>query len=192
MSCTSTRKARRATSLRRRGARSSFAGRTYHVVATDDGAGLNVYINGNLDASVRAAGPLSYSTTDKVGLTIGGAAASTNRAVFNGAIDDVAIYPTAMPSSAISAHYWGGSPITGDTEVPLSADGFVDSFGVVTHLHYQNSPYDLQFERVKSLLVELGVRHIARLSVYRQLAAVQKAAWKNLPRPVSIVRSGRT
>ena len=140
-----------------------LTGQSYHVAATDDGVELKLYVNGKLETTVRAAGPPSYSNLNGAGLTIGGAAESTNRAIFNGTIDDVGIYPTVLSPSTVAAHYVAGSSTTGwpyESETPLSADGFVDSFALVTHLHYQNSPYDLQFERVKSLLVQLGVRHI--------------------------------
>ena len=134
-----------------------IAGQNYHVVATDDGVELKLYMNGKLETTVRAAGPPTYSNLQNTGLTIGGAAGSTNQGVFAGAIDDVAIYPTVLSALTINAHYAAGSYAS---EVPRSADGFVDSFGMVLHLHYQTSPYDLRFEEVKSLLTEVGVRHI--------------------------------
>ncbi|RZS87401.1 NPCBM/NEW2 domain-containing protein [Motilibacter rhizosphaerae] len=41
----------------------------------------------------------------------------------------------------------------------LSADGFVDSIGVATHLTYTNTPYG-NYDMVEKRLADLGVRHI--------------------------------
>ena len=138
------------------------AGQTYHIVVTDNGSQIALHVNGRLDGTASGHGYPSYTNLLNCGLTIGGAAQSMNRAIFNGAIDDVAVYSTALSASTIAAHYALGTTRAWpyESETPLSADGFADSFGVVLHLHYQDSPYDLQFESVKSRLIELGVRHI--------------------------------
>lgn len=41
-----------------------------------------------------------------------------------------------------------------------SADSFVDSVGVNTHLYYNDTPYHQKFGAVRQRLLELGVRHI--------------------------------
>lgn len=41
-----------------------------------------------------------------------------------------------------------------------SADSFVDSVGVNTHLYYNDTPYHQNFGTVRQRLLELGVRHI--------------------------------
>jgi len=140
------------------------AGSTYHVVVTQTATALSLYLNGKLEASGRGNGPPLYAYLAGLGLTIGSAAGSTNRAVFAGAIDDVALYPAILSTGDISAHYLAGTAAPAvakfTNELPRSADSFVDSFGVNLHLHYQGSPYDVSFAAVKSLLVALGVRHI--------------------------------
>lgn len=45
-------------------------------------------------------------------------------------------------------------------EQAKSADAFVDSIGVNTHWNYPDTPYGSQYEKVKSLLVQAGIRHV--------------------------------
>lgn len=153
-----------ASSAQLQGRTTLAGGSTYHIVVTDSGTALVLYLNGKVEATASGTGPPQYGYLGGLGLTIGGAAGSTNRSLFSGAIDDVALYPTILSATEVSAHYSAGTaapavPIY-TSEVPRSADSFADSFGVNLHLHYQNSPYVWSFSTVKSLLVGLGVRHI--------------------------------
>lgn len=50
-------------------------------------------------------------------------------------------------------------PATAWGERARSADSFVDAIGVNTHLHYEDTPYN-DFPKVKSALLDLGIRHI--------------------------------
>ncbi len=140
------------------------AGSTYHVAVTDSGTALVIYLNGKQEAAAGGGGAPLYWYLGGLGLTVGSSAGSTNRSVFAGAIDDVALYPTVLSATDIAAHYTAGTAAPAvaqyTSEVPRGADSFADSFGVVLHLHYQNSPYVWSFTTVKSLLVGLGVRHI--------------------------------
>ncbi|WP_250126122.1 hypothetical protein [Chroococcidiopsis sp. CCMEE 29] len=53
------------------------------------------------------------------------------------------------------------SSVNAASETARSADSFVDSIGVNTHLYYQNSAYYQKYEElIKPKLLELGVRHI--------------------------------
>jgi hypothetical protein len=46
------------------------------------------------------------------------------------------------------------------TETPAQADSFVDGIGVNTHFDYHGTPYDTNFVRVRTMLVNSGIRHI--------------------------------
>ncbi len=46
------------------------------------------------------------------------------------------------------------------TETPRSADSFVDSVGIDTHLFYENTPYATNYSGVRSYLANLHLRHL--------------------------------
>jgi Concanavalin A-like lectin/glucanases superfamily/Immunoglobulin I-set domain/Immunoglobulin domain/Domain of unknown function (DUF2341) len=87
----------------------------YHVVATFDGTGVTIYANAAASATkavspnyagqryvVDPVSPLLIGTGTEISAANGGI-------TYNGAIDEVAIYPTALDASQISAHYAAGS-----------------------------------------------------------------------------------
>jgi hypothetical protein len=131
----------------------------YQVVATYNGSTASVYINGELATSISAAGTLNYSGfPPQYGLTVGGAAGSDSP-VFNGAINDVSIYPSALSASTIESHYIVGHITAALDEQPADSDAFVNSIGVVTHLR-ETGPYTANFPAFESLLKASGIRHI--------------------------------
>jgi hypothetical protein len=81
--------------------------RTYHVVATYDGANQRLYVNGALVSSRAQTGP---ATTTAYALTMG----SWNGAGenFRGTIDDVAVYGTTLAAARVQAHYSAGGSTT--------------------------------------------------------------------------------
>lgn len=79
-------------------------GSAYHVVATYDGANAKIYVNGVLDGSAGGGASLSYAGIGTAGLSIG-AGQGTTRNVFNGTLDDVSVFPAALSSTQVSAHY---------------------------------------------------------------------------------------
>jgi hypothetical protein len=76
------------------------AGQTYHIVATYDGSQQRVYINGALAPSKAQTGNITQNSN---GFFIGSWNGSTE--FFNGTIDDVAVYKTALSGTRASAHY---------------------------------------------------------------------------------------
>jgi hypothetical protein len=80
------------------------AGTVYHVAATYDGTYAKLYVNNYLDASVSTTGNIDYSGISTYGLALG-ATQSTTRTVFNGTMDEVAIYDHALLDTRIYAHY---------------------------------------------------------------------------------------
>ncbi|MGP6188919.1 MAG: LamG domain-containing protein [Vulcanimicrobiaceae bacterium] len=136
-------------------------GKVYHVVATYDGTTASVYVNGGLDGSTSATGALKYVTIipGAGGLVAGGAFGETGT-LFNGDLEDVSIYQSALAASDVLAHYNAGLATPALHETPGQSDGFVDTIGVNTHFHYQQSAYYSQYSAIEPLLVASGIRHI--------------------------------
>jgi RHS repeat-associated protein len=88
-----------------------------HVASTYDGSTIRLYIDGSLQSSLSyTASPVSNG----IGLRIGRIWNGTND--FLGNIDEAAVYPIALPSSRILAHYLAGraAPLLGSSPYPLA------------------------------------------------------------------------
>ncbi|MHB1845001.1 MAG: LamG domain-containing protein [Deltaproteobacteria bacterium] len=84
-------------------------GQIYHVVGTYDGTTQSLYIDGQLDSSQPATGAIThYGASATNGLGIGHRFSSVEP-VFQGTLDEVAIYGTALPAARVLAHYQTGS-----------------------------------------------------------------------------------
>ena len=80
-------------------------GSTYHIVATYSGATMRIYVNGAEVGSGQAkTGNLRNSAQP---LRIATAALAN---YWDGPIDEVAVYSTALPSATVLAHYNNGKP----------------------------------------------------------------------------------
>ncbi|MDQ6915143.1 MAG: fibronectin type III domain-containing protein, partial [Actinomycetota bacterium] len=79
------------------------AGSTYHVVGTYDGTTQRLYING---AQVASAALTGSATANGNSLYIASWNGSSEFA--KGTIDEVAVYPTALSATRVSAHYNAG------------------------------------------------------------------------------------
>ncbi len=75
----------------------------HHVAGTYDGSLISIYIDGQLAGQQAASGPLAI-TTDA--LAIGGRPSGSLFYQFNGIIDDVRIYGSALPPSQIAQLYY--------------------------------------------------------------------------------------
>jgi hypothetical protein len=85
----------------------SYNGNTWHhAVGTYDGTTAKLYVDGVLTASSTALGPenISYGNA-AIGAQYNGGYAN----LFNGALDEVAIYGSALSASQVAAHYHVGS-----------------------------------------------------------------------------------
>ena len=96
--------------------RSWAAGTWYHIAGTFDGASFKIYVNGNLENVVNHPGIHG----DASGLLIG--CRTDQRNYFDGKIDDVRLYDTALTQEAIKLAMrgdtrlaWGPSPANGST-----------------------------------------------------------------------------
>jgi Concanavalin A-like lectin/glucanases superfamily len=76
----------------------------YHVVATLDATGIRMYVNGVLEATTASA---SKTVTTSTGVTSLGDGSSLyfSGNPWYGMMDEVAVYPVALPLSTITAHY---------------------------------------------------------------------------------------
>lgn len=84
-------------------ASSLSAGQTYHVAATWDGSNVRLYINGVLDGThAHTAIPNNGSTKLRIGWSAFG---SPFEEYWDGRIDEVAVYGTALSGARITAHY---------------------------------------------------------------------------------------
>ena len=90
-----------------------------HVVGTYDGATAKLYINGALVASTTVNAPITHSANS---LMIGQGPGSTNY-TWNGSLDEVALYGSALSAAQILQHYNAGvRPLT-FVDVELVRDG---------------------------------------------------------------------
>ncbi len=90
-------------------------GQAYHVLGTYDGITQRLYVNGTEVASAPLTGAI---TTNSNALDI--ASWSEGTEPFNGTIDDVALYASALPAARASAHYEAGTT-TSKTVAALSS-----------------------------------------------------------------------
>jgi len=104
-----------------------------HVVATWDGSTIRFYINGVAAGTSAATGTLSSYATPVDLATYENLRTSGSSYFWGGSLDEVAIYPTALSASRISAHYsavtTGGAGAcadiagaTGSSYAPVAAD----------------------------------------------------------------------
>jgi hypothetical protein len=72
----------------------------HYIVATHNGSRVRIYLDGVLKQDVATTLQLTANTLP---LNLG--RANNNNYFFNGWLDEVAIYPTALPAQTIQAHY---------------------------------------------------------------------------------------
>jgi len=81
-------------------------GQWHHVVATQGSAGMSLFVDGTLQGSNAQTASQEYNGYWRVGGdNLGAWPNQPNSNFFAGQIDDVAIYPTALSSASIVAHY---------------------------------------------------------------------------------------
>ncbi len=107
------------------------ANTVYSLVATWDGTTLTLYVNG-VSRETATPGAMTIPGSG-IYTTIGATAASSPTLFFNGVIDEVAIYTTALSSTRVAAHYTAGTttPTTAANTMQVSNGGRV-AFGSAT------------------------------------------------------------
>jgi hypothetical protein len=104
---------------------------THHVAVTYDGTTARLYLDGAQDGSLAQAGSLRTGTAS-VGIAISNEVSQgTNR--FNGRVDEVAYYGTALSATRVSAHYAAATATpasaSGTASLSLSASGGAGATG---------------------------------------------------------------
>ncbi len=100
----------------------------FHLVATWDGTTLVLYVNG-VSRETATPGAMTIPATG-IYTSIGATAASAPTLYFNGTIDEVAIYTTALSSTRVSAHYTAGSTTPASDASSISVPvGATTTFG---------------------------------------------------------------
>jgi hypothetical protein len=82
-------------------------GVTYHLVGTYDGTNLRLYVNGVLERTAARTGAVNDSASG--GTIAPGGWGTLPSPRYNGHIDEVAIYPTALTTTRIQAHFSEGT-----------------------------------------------------------------------------------
>jgi hypothetical protein len=78
------------------------AGQKNHLVGTYDGKAIALYVDGQLESSLNANGLVGhYDTTNGLGIGI----RYSDGPVFDGVLDEVAIYGSALSAARVRAHY---------------------------------------------------------------------------------------
>ncbi len=103
------------------------AGSTYHVVGTYDGTTQRLYINGVQQVQGALTGAINVNANN---LTIGSWNGSSE--FFAGTIDEVAVYPSVLSASRVSAHYAAGTNAAPPPTSTLSATRSGTGSGTVT------------------------------------------------------------
>lgn len=97
-----------------------------HVVATWSGSSARLYVNGALASSTNASGK-SGKYLASTGATFSIGAYDNGGSAYNGRVDDIAFYPTALAASAVLSHYQtASSQVAGAYRRKVLADGAVE------------------------------------------------------------------
>ena len=107
----------------------------YHVVMTFDGTNLILYVNGDeKDTNSNS----NYSTTNQNGVFSIGRRDDTNSLYYNGIIDEVAFWNTALSANAVSTLYNSGSGLN----ALLTSGNYSSTSALVMYLRMQQNLND--------------------------------------------------
>lgn len=97
-----------------------------HVVATWDGTTARLYVNGAFTNAPNVPnGTVTYNASTSAVFTVGNLADSNSP--FNGFLDEIAFYPTALTPAQISSHHAAASsPVAGAYSSMILADGAIE------------------------------------------------------------------
>lgn len=99
-------------------------GKWHHVVATLGPDGMNLYVDGIRQASHSVTTALAYSGYWRVGGdSVSGWPTAPTSLYFEGAIDEVAIYPTVLTRAQVVSHYRAGNYTFDEPALPTDAYG---------------------------------------------------------------------
>ena len=97
-----------------------------HVVATWNGSSARLYVNGALASSTNASGKSGkYNASSSATFSVG--AYDNGGSPYNGCVDDIAFYPTALSATTILSHYQtASSQVAGAYRKKVLADGAIE------------------------------------------------------------------
>ena len=109
----------------------------HHLVSVFAGGQLQLYVDGEMAANQPFGGVLRNGGSGPGTVLIGATADGTNSSLnWEGYLDEVAIYPGALPAERIAAHYLAGLP---PIELTLTADGQLVWPAIPSELELQSS-----------------------------------------------------
>lgn len=138
---------------------------TFHTFSDD---GIRLWVNGQLlidnwsdHAAIENTGSISLVANQKYDLKLeyyerGGDAVA--QLFWSSPSQAKEIIPQSQFSAPLEQTIPGGAIQTG--EAARSANSFIDSLGIVTHLRYTDTSYGRYSDVVEPRLLELGIRHI--------------------------------
>ncbi|HEY4871714.1 MAG TPA: LamG-like jellyroll fold domain-containing protein [Candidatus Dormibacteraeota bacterium] len=101
-----------------------IVGRWYDFVGTRTASGaLTLYVDGSAVGTGQDAGGAFSSVSSGVGI---GGAGGNGVSPFNGTLDEVAIYPSALTATQVLAHFNAGAPVGGSLTPAQSAGGGIN------------------------------------------------------------------
>jgi len=107
----------------------------YHVIMTFDGTNLKLYANGDIkDTNSNS----NYSTTDQTGVFTIGRRNDTSSLYYNGKIDEVILWNTALSANAVTALYNSGSGLSAST----NSGNYTSSGNLVFYLKMEQNLND--------------------------------------------------
>ena len=110
-------------------------GQWHHVVATQGSAGMSLFVDGTRQGSNAQTASQGYDGYWRVGGdNLGAWPNQPNSNFFAGQIDDVAVYPTALSSASIVAHY-----VTSGRTAPAGTQPPTDTYGKTV---FNDAPLD--------------------------------------------------
>ncbi|HEX5589220.1 MAG TPA: LamG-like jellyroll fold domain-containing protein, partial [Candidatus Limnocylindrales bacterium] len=134
------------------------AGAWHHYVGTYDGTNARIYIDGGLAAGpTPLAGPLTTAPRFlEMGTYNNGGGGK-----FNGVIDEVALYPTALSASRVQAHFAAGRQALD----PTSLDGTILRLDPVTGAAFAGNPFASSADLNKRRIIAYGLRNPFRFAL---------------------------
>lgn len=152
----------------------------HHVVSTQGGTGMKMYIDGTLVGSNPASTNQSYSGYWRIGGgNLGGWPSQPSNMYFTGQVDEAAVYSSALSQSDVAAHYALGVQDSQPPTVPANLTAALSGSNAV--LNWDASTDNISVAGYK---VYRGSSAIFTVSDANKVADVTGATWTDTAVPV--------